>query len=193
MTFIYEKLTNKLCSELDNDTLSIITQYSVFYTEKDYDLVFQKIEQKLNNILPDYSKFIYFNIFLLNLLNELDDILMEYHNVHVNYTLDEVFEHNKKHLMKRLNNETLVNNILNLYYEDNISFNCDYHLTFYDLMYNSREILISNLKLHLKFTNNDINQFLFYINDNLDTKYDLNTFFPKYKTNFVRFFNVEFN
>ena len=190
MTFIYEKLTEKICKELDNDTMSIIKKYCVFYTENDYDLVFQKIEEKLNNISKDYSKFIYLNVFLLNLLNDLDDILMDYHNNQINYTLDEVCEHNKKHLIDRFKNETLIDNILKLYYEDNISFSCDHHLTFYDLMFNSRRILVSELeKLH--FTHNDINQFLFYIYDNLDNKYDLNTFFPKYKKNFVMFFKIQ--
>ena len=198
MTFIYDKITDKMCKKfLDKDTISIVKKYSIFYTKYDYDLVFEKIEEKLNNIFKDYSKFIYLNVFLLNILNDLDNILMDYHINQINYTLNDVYEKNRKYLMKKFKNETLTINILDLYYDKQHLLieieNYYYDLNYFDLMFDSKKILIKNLKKYLNFNEYDINQFLSYIYDNLFNKYDLNTFFPKYIDNFGVFLNIDNN
>lgn len=191
MEFIYQKISKDFCKNLDNDTLSIIKNYSIFYTEKDYELIFRKLEKIFEKYYKDYSKFIFLNIYLHNLLNQLDDILMDYHNFQIEYTLDEVYNYNKQYLMKILKNETLVKYILELYYEDNITFGIEYSLTYYDLMFNSRHILINKLEKIFFFDRNDISKFMFYIQENLHNFYDIILCFPSYKKNFIKFFKLE--
>jgi len=86
--FTYQKIVDHICNDsVDKDSLSIIKEYSVFYTEKDNNLIFKYFQ---NYIIDKYDKdFFYFLLFNLKSL-QIFKICQD--NLSVHYRKNKFFD-----------------------------------------------------------------------------------------------------
>jgi len=191
--FIYEKIVNHICeSSVDTDSLSIIKKYSIFYTERDNDLIFKKIQ---NYVLEKNDlNFLYFLLFNLKSIQVFkicqDNLTIHYKkNNYMNFSLleDETFAIMKSHFFNENTSEYDINVFINKYFWKHIltdRYEFIEKPNKWNYLENSRIFIKNFLFIEMNMIPKEIETFLDFIIVNFDfTNLDLKKINKHFKSN----------
>lgn len=179
--FLYQELVNEFASILDDDTKSIVEEYSVFYTFKDYKIIVEILKERLNKIKYGLFDFICVNNFHFFVFQECNKELKNFDYLRGEIGLDEISELIQNKIEEQTKFNPKVSLFVNsLYYDPPYDFPTS-------IVAESQEY-IRNILKDLNISEEEMNKFLSYLTQNLEDIIDnIEEFYDEYKRDFMNY------
>lgn len=199
--YTYQKIINNITKNiLDDDTKSIVKKYSIFYIERDYDIIINELKKRCNQKKSGFFNFlclnnIHYYIFqkcnkeLINKITEelsLDDIDMLIKKIIISCLFD-----NFKILEINISNYYM-NNIYDYIHEIYYNSTEKYYFRPIEYTFIESEEYIINILKDFKMTKKEEKKLIKYMIDNIK-KYlnsNLDKIYEDYKNNFMNYTTI---